>query len=312
MQPFGAGKMRTLLYSYQRGKRDDYHFETQAKTGSRFSGSTADFHAHSLAVSGYGDWRNWAIALALCRPGDLIVEVGANVGTETVAFSDIVGSNGRVVAFEPLPAHLGTLDSVVRGLRYANVSLMPFAVSDRAGCEAFAAPPASMSQGIGHLLGPDERRTGATSYYDRPVDMTVIDVESRTLDGFADQLHGMQLLVVDAEGSEVSILRGGRRVLGAERPALVLEASQTHQRRAGLGIEVLYDELTGLGYRAYAIKKLSLEEVTDPLAGAAHSNWLCVPQDRLHLVRSVRRYIRRCALMPCVLGLNPLTEPSRR
>jgi FkbM family methyltransferase len=312
MQPFGAGKVRKLLYPYELGRRDDYRFTAQAKTGSTFSGSTADFHAHPFAVSGYSEWRNWAVALALCGPGDLIVEVGANVGTETVAFSDIVGSSGRVIAFEPLPAHLVALRAVVRGLRHPNVTLSPYAVSDRAGKVMFAVAPASMSQGIGHLLGPDERTTGTTSYYDRPIDMSVIEVESRTLDEFTDELSGMRLLVADAEGSEVSILRGGRRVFGVERPALVLEASRPHQRRAGFGIEELYDELLKLDYKVYAIAKLTVEEVVDPRAAPVHGNWLCLPHDSLHLIWRVRRYLRRCALMPCILGLNPLTTPSHR
>src|SRR4051795_3060909 len=113
MQPFGAGKVRSLLYPYERAQRDSCTFEIEAKTGSTFRGNTADFHAYPFAVSACGEWRNWAVALALCGPGDLIVEVGANVGTETVGFSDIVGAGGRVMAFEPSPPNLEALGAVV-------------------------------------------------------------------------------------------------------------------------------------------------------------------------------------------------------
>ncbi|MDQ6835053.1 MAG: FkbM family methyltransferase [Actinomycetota bacterium] len=312
LQPFGAGKVGRLLYPYECGKRDRFDFAARAKTGSTFAGSTADFHAHPFAISGYSEWRNWAVALALCRSGDVIVEVGANVGTETIGFSDIVGSDGRVVAFEPLPAHLTALEAMLGGLRQANVTLLPYALSDRVGIDTFAVPPPSMSQGIGHLLGPAERASGTTTYYDSPVEMTVIEVQSRPLDKFATEVRGMRLLVTDAEGAEILILRGGRRVLGAERPALLLEASQPHQRRAGFDIAELYNELRALGYTAYVINKLSLKKVENPRAGATHSNWLCLPQDSLQLIGRVQRYVRRCALMPCVLGLNPLTQPRRR
>jgi FkbM family methyltransferase len=131
MQPFGAGKVRELLYPYERAKRD-------------------------------------------------------NFATETVGFSDIVGSSGRVVAFEPLPANLEALNAVVPELRHPNVELLPYALSDHAGSDTFAVPAASMSQGIGHLLGPEERATGTTSYYDEAVAMTMTEVECRTLDEFAD------------------------------------------------------------------------------------------------------------------------------
>jgi FkbM family methyltransferase len=311
MQPFGAGKVRSLLYPYERARRDAYTFATASKTGSTFRGNTADFHAYPFAVSGCGEWRNWAVALALCEPGDLIVEVGANVGTETVGFSDIVGGTGRVMAFEPSPSNLDALEAVVAGLRQRNVELLPYALSDHAGTDTFAVPPASMSQGIGHLLGPEERATGSASYYDESVDMTVTEVECRTLDSFADDLRGMRLIVADAEGAEISIMRGGQAVLEASRPALVIEASQPHQRRAGYGIEQLHEELLRLGYRTFVVGALSLPELTDPSAAPYHSNWLCLPPGNAHLITRVRSYLRRCALMPCVLGLNPLTGPRR-
>jgi FkbM family methyltransferase len=309
--PAGVGKVQRLVYPYERGQQDHYPFAVRARTGSTFRGNTADFHGHPFAVGGSGDWRNWAVAVALCGPGDLIVEVGANVGTETVGFSDIVGGEGRVMSFEPSPGNLTALEAMASGLRHANVELLPYALSDHAGSDTFAVPPESMSQGIGHLLGPVERTTGTAIYYDDPVDMSVIEVECRTLDEFANDLRGVRLLVADAEGAEIAILRGGRDVLLAERPALVLEASQPHQHRAGFGLEELHEELLALGYRPFVLAGLGADAVSDPQDAPEHSNWLCMPEDRLQLVTRVRRYLRRCALMPCVLGLNPLTSPRR-
>jgi FkbM family methyltransferase len=304
MQPFGVGKARGVLYPYERARTDSLDFAMRAKTGSLYRGNTADFHAWPFAVSGYGEWRNWAVALALCAPGDVIVEVGANVGTETVGFADIVGDPGRVVAFEPLPANVESLER----LTVPNVRVLPFALSDSDGVERFAVPAASMSQGIGHLLGPDERASGAVTYYDAPADMTLTEVQTRTLDAFATDVRGVRLLVADAEGAEVSILRGGREVLAEWRPALVLEASAPHQRRAGLSLEALQAELTALAYKPFVIGPLSLQEVHDP---PEHSNWLCLPEERVDLAEAARRSIRRCGLTPFVFGLNPLSRPRR-
>src|SRR3954447_8897343 len=309
--PAAAGRMQRLVYPYEQGQRDRYQFAVRAKTGSTFRGNTADFHAHPFAVSGCGDWRNWAVAVALCGPGDVIVEVGANVGTETVGFSDIVGREGRVVSFEPSPGNLAALEAVASGLRNANVELQPYALSDHAGSDTFAVPPATMSQGIGHLLGPEERTSGTAIYYGDAVDMSVIEVECRTLDSFADDVRGLRLLVADAEGAEIAILRGARAVLLAERPALVLEASQPHQSRAGFGLDELHGELSALGYRSFVLAGMGAEEV-DVATAPRHSNWLCLHEDRLDALPRVRRYLRRSALAPCVLGLNPLTSPRRR
>jgi FkbM family methyltransferase len=308
--PIAAGRLTGRLYSYERGKLDDYEFTVRVKTGSPFGGSTMDFHAHPVAVRGYGEWRNWAIALALCGPGDIIVEVGANVGTETVGYSDIAGARGRVVAFEPLPSNRTAVERLLPALQYPNVTLLPYALSDRNGTTRFAVPPLYMSQGTGHLLGTEEQRTETTTYYYEPVEMELIEVERRTLDELAAEVRGVRLLLADIEGAEVALLQGARRVLEANRPTLVLEASHPHLRRAGLkGVEDLHRELVGLRYRTFEIGRLDLIEVDTRTAGPEYShNWLCLPEERIELLDPARRSLRRCGLMPCIMRLNPMTR----
>ena len=65
---------------------------------------------YPFAVHGYFYCTAWGITLAIFAPGDTIVEVGANVGTETIGFSDIVGRSGRVIAFEPVPANIAVFE----------------------------------------------------------------------------------------------------------------------------------------------------------------------------------------------------------
>jgi FkbM family methyltransferase len=312
--PALAGKLTRLLYPYERGKLDAHEFTIRSQTGSPFTGNTADYHAHPFAVKGYSEWRNWAVALALCGPGDVIVEVGANVGTETVGYSDIVGADGRVVAFEPLPANLAAVERLLETLQHPNVTLLPYALSDRREQTRFAVPPPHMSQGTGHVLGAVERQTETTIYYDKPVQMELIDVECCPLDQLADEVRGVQLLLADAEGAEVAILRGARRVLEAERPALVLEASHPHLRRAGLtGVADLQHELASLRYRAFEIGRLDLREIDTRTVDAEYSrNWLCLPQERMELLSPVRRAIRRCGLTPCIMHLNPMIGHTAR
>ena len=51
----------------------------------------------------YGEWTNGDIALLeqIIRPGMTVVDVGANIGSHTLAFSKAVGKHGRVLALEP-------------------------------------------------------------------------------------------------------------------------------------------------------------------------------------------------------------------
>jgi FkbM family methyltransferase len=62
------------------------------------------------------------------RPGDVVWDVGANVGLYTARFSAAVGPTGRVIAFEPTPACFGALTKATSGL--TNVTLLNKALGD--------------------------------------------------------------------------------------------------------------------------------------------------------------------------------------
>jgi FkbM family methyltransferase len=312
LPPYGAGLCRRILYPRERGVRDDLQFVVRAQTGSPFAGSTAGFHAYPFAVHGYSDWRLWAVALVLARPGDTVVEVGANEGTETVGYSDIVGPNGRVIAFEPVPANQRALDRNIGLLRNANVQVLPYALSETSGTVQFAAPPEGASSGIGHLLGPEERESGAITYYGGVIPSAVVEVTCRTLDSFGEDFGDVSLVVADIEGAELAMLRGGEAFLRRISPALIVEASPTHLERAGVDLRLLHAELRRFGYAVFEIGDLGLREVTHADASRGVRNWVCLPASEAHLVGDVQRSIRRCGLTPCLDGLNPMSAPRKR
>lgn len=143
LPPLFAQRLRSVIYPFEQASRDDYEFIVRAQTGSIFKNTTSDYHAYPFSVHGYSDWRNWAIALALCSPGDTIVEVGANVGTETIGFADIVGSLGKVYAFEPLPSNLIALEDIMRLNQLQNVTILPSLWSRRRMQECSFCNPAN-------------------------------------------------------------------------------------------------------------------------------------------------------------------------
>ncbi len=67
------------------------------------------------------DEPEYAILDSLVLPGSLVIDVGANVGHYTKKLSDLAGSRGRVIAFEPVPDTFSLLA--------ANVALFQFPTS---------------------------------------------------------------------------------------------------------------------------------------------------------------------------------------
>lgn len=65
--------------------------------------------------------------------GDVVLDIGAGVGTEVKAFSDWVGPHGRVFAVEADPEAFRRLEKLIRLLKLSNVKALNFAVGDSEG-----------------------------------------------------------------------------------------------------------------------------------------------------------------------------------
>ena len=64
------------------------------------------------------------------KRGDWVIDIGANVGHYTKRFSELVGPQGRIIAFEPVPTTFSILAANVELFACSNVSLINAAVSD--------------------------------------------------------------------------------------------------------------------------------------------------------------------------------------
>jgi FkbM family methyltransferase len=178
----------------------------------------------------------------LIRPGDVVYDIGANVGFYTLLQSVLVRDSGHVVGFEPLPRNLSYLYRHVEMNRRTNCTVLPLAVGeqpDRARFRLGAHPS------VGSLAPTGE-----------------IDVDVTSLD---DQVYrrgipGPALIKMDIEGGELAALRGGRRLLAERRPVVVLatHGADIHAQRCTLLREV--------GYRLASLDSRPLDRTDEVVA----------------------------------------------
>ena len=69
----------------------------------------------------------------LPKAGDIVVDIGAGVGEETIIFSKLVGNSGKVLAIEAHPKTFLALDYMVKTNGLRNVTCMNIALSDKYG-----------------------------------------------------------------------------------------------------------------------------------------------------------------------------------
>lgn len=176
----------------------------------------------------------------LC-PGDLAIDIGANVGWHTLLMATLVGGGGRVFAFEPNETTRARLVGALQANELAHVVVDSRAVSDRAGPCAFEAPRAGeFWDGTGRLTRDASRG--------REVDCVTLDafVAERGIDRLA-------VVKIDVEGWELSVLRGATRTLQTMSPALVFEYDPAYVSRCGATGAELTACLTDADYRLYAL-----------------------------------------------------------
>lgn len=162
----------------------------------------------------------------LVKEGEWAIDIGANVGHYTAKLSSLVGASGRVLSFEPVPESFEVLVSNSVLLPHRNVTLLNMAVSDRSNLVGFEIP---------------KWQSGLNNYYEARIrsDKSSIHVFCCTVDSF-DFGHRISFVKIDAEGNELPILKGMRRLLERDHPILVVEAGQPN---------ALIDYLSALEYR---------------------------------------------------------------
>ncbi|SHK36037.1 methyltransferase, FkbM family [Roseomonas rosea] len=180
-----------------------------------------------------------AVIQGLLREGDVVLDVGANLGLTVLPAARSVGATGRVIAVEPASRIAGLLrrSLAMNGLD-GRVELHRCAAGAEAGRAVLNMGPIS---GHSSLLGlPGAERTE--------------EVEVRPLDALVAPGTRVRLAKVDVEGYEAEAWRGMRRIV-AENPGLVLlvEFGPEHLRRAGTTPAAWMALFTEAGFRAFEV-----------------------------------------------------------
>ncbi|MBY5961902.1 FkbM family methyltransferase [Marinobacter nauticus] len=136
----------------------------------------------------------------LIKPGDWVIDVGANVGHYTRRFSELVG-DGRVLAFEPHPRTFAFLASNVADL--GNVTLFNSALSDAFAEVGFTVPAGNFYQAT--ITSNGESRVAT-------LHPSVIGFQNR-----------IAFIKIDAEGHEKPIIGALEDLIEKHRPILMVE-----------------------------------------------------------------------------------------
>ena len=225
-----------------------------------------------LSTGTYEDEIGKLIRISL-NPGETALDIGANIGLQSLRMSQAVSPAGKVYAFEPLDYLRNKFKKNIDLNKATNVTLLPFALSDTAGETEFKVDPTGLNQGTFSLLNSDGTHT-------QNVSIKIAD----ELPEIA-ALKNLALVKIDVEGFEYQVLKGLKQTLTKHRPRLIFEYDENYWVRTGQSITDCFAFLQALGYNIYQVNAVSCQLVTSPLK-VEGGNLFCIAVGGESLVKS--------------------------
>lgn len=168
--------------------------------------------------------------VAVPKAGNIVIDIGAYVGMYSIKASQLVGPNGFVVAVEPLPDNIVYLKNNLKGL--SNTRVEKVALSDYIGKGKLYTSPSSAAHSMVY----------AQDNY--------VVVRVTTLDELVKRWRFARVdyIKMDAEGSDLRILKGAKKTLQKYSP--VLSMACYHTDTEGIPyVSKVVKYLKGLGYK---------------------------------------------------------------
>ncbi len=301
---FLSGRVAARLYSSKIAQRENAGFTARSSLADVILRlDCADRHGTPFAVRGFFDWHNVLLTKTICRRGDTLIDIGANVGTETLLFGKIVGPEGCVIAFEPEPRVFAALRDNVEINKMRQIKLYDKAVSNAKETAWFTFPPSEWESGSGQLgVADGEQGQG--------VEVNCVPLDEMYRNG---EFGAPRLIVMDIEGSEMLALQGARRLIAECRPFFIFEVNPALLRKRGLSPGAFVEFFESLDYGVWKIERTTLGPAPGNMARLC--NWLAIPDsgsaESAEMVTLINRRMKLAAFLPLIRGLNPLVIKSR-
>lgn len=273
-----AGKRALWDAIFWRSRR----FEVATRDGFRIRGTTDDFIQRFIYY--FGVWEPHVSAVFEClKEGDVVVDVGANIGYYSLLSSRRVGSTGRVVAIEACPPIFSELSSNVELNRFENIRLVLAAAMAAEG-EVEIHLEQNGNIGSTSIIAPTVGKATPFKCPGAPLSKLLSDSE----------IQKARLVKIDAEGAEFEVLRGAESIMPSLRDdaEFLIEVSPDRLQVMGSSASELFEFMRQFGYYGYQIQ--NTYSVDEYIQHSSHSNILrprrleAVPNDLADVLFSKR------------------------
>jgi FkbM family methyltransferase len=225
----------------------------------------------TLNLSVYGIYEEFETNLIKqeVKKGDVILDIGANIGYYTLIFAKLVGESGKVYAFEPDPTNFALLKKNIEANGYNNVVLIQKAVSNK-------------SEKIKLYISKENR--GDHRIYPSYESRQTVEIECVRIDDY--NIPKVDFIKMDIQGSELGAIQGMENLLNLNQPlTLITELWPFAMKKFGTDareyINLLENhrfQYTEIDEKANLLKAITKEEILSKYTPDNHfdTNLFCV------------------------------------
>lgn len=203
-----------------------------------------------LSTRGYYEPFTTKFVQSIVKRGEVVLDIGANIGYYTLLFAKLVGQDGKVYAFEPHPQNFSLLRRNVEYNGYGNVVLEQKAVADTSGIAALY-----LAKSGSHHHSICKNNFNTTSSLDIGL-ISLDDYFERNIGIAKENAKKVSIIKIDVEGAEFDVLKGMEKVLeDNEEIKLILEFTPSFLEDLQIKPKKLITFLEGKGFRLFFINE---------------------------------------------------------
>jgi FkbM family methyltransferase len=234
----GTGRLVKRVYPPNQWESDYVH-SVESYGDSIMQIDTRSFIEWSVYVYGGYDIGSVALLRRLVHPGAVVFDVGANVGVFTLPFARAAGISGEVHAFEPHPDLRRRLMTNIALNNLRNVVVCDVALG--------------ATRGQAELYGSTTYNKGGSSLRASTQSDTVLQCTVETVDHYV-ALCGfdrLDLLKIDVEGADLSVLAGAQKTLDVYKPSIYVEVNPGQMQQFDASSVNMFTFLKEMGYEIW-------------------------------------------------------------
>lgn len=223
-------KLAPNNYQYQKNSIRTFNYN-----GIKLAVDISDYVGHYLYF-GFEDKAQEKL-IQLAKSGDIVLDIGTNIGSTLLQFANKVGNNGRVYGFEPDPINYKVCLANIKLNSFTNIEVANIGLGNENGS-------------FNLVVDTETNRGGNRISYNIETQKTSSKIYVVRLDEWIkyNKITKVDLIKIDVEGFELNVLKGAKEVLVLYKPVLFIELDDNNLRAVGNSANELVLYLEALNY----------------------------------------------------------------